>query len=65
MTDIEQQPDLGKPPSKGWAALTPELLVENYDVSLKFWCKVLGFFVAYQRPSENLHILNALRAHKL
>jgi predicted enzyme related to lactoylglutathione lyase len=57
MTDIEQQPGLGKPPSKGWAALTPELLVENYDVSLKFWCEVLGFSLAYQRPSEKFAYL--------
>lgn len=57
MADDLQQADLGKPPSNGWAALTPELLVEDYKVSLSFWCDVLGFSIAYQRPSEKFAYL--------
>ena len=42
--------DYGKPPGTGWAKLTPELLVEDIDASLRFWTQGLGFALAYQRP---------------
>ena len=42
----------GTPPRSGWARLAPELLVEDIETSLRFWCNVLGFGVAYQRPDD-------------
>lgn len=41
----------GRPPEDGFAALTPELSVRDLDVSLRFWCGLLGFTVAYDRPA--------------
>jgi extradiol dioxygenase family protein len=38
--------------------LTPELLVTNIDVSLRFWCDLLGFSVAYGRPEEGFAYLD-------
>ena len=40
----------GSIPKSGFAALVPELDVSNLDESLGFWCNVLGFKVAYDRP---------------
>jgi catechol 2,3-dioxygenase-like lactoylglutathione lyase family enzyme len=42
----------GQAPKGGWAALVPELYVDALTVSRRFWCDVLGFSVAYQRPVE-------------
>lgn len=47
----------GQPPEGGFAALTPELDVENLDVSLRFWCDLLGFKVAYDRPAARFAYL--------
>jgi len=44
-------------PSGGFAALVPELEVEELDVSLDFWCAVLGFQIAYQRPEKGFAFL--------
>jgi len=44
-------------PTGGFAALVPELDVEALDVSLDFWCVVLGFDIAYQRPEEGFAFL--------
>ena len=41
----------GTPPKGGFAALVPELGVTDLDVSLCFWCGLLGFAVAYDRPA--------------
>src|SRR4051794_29295046 len=43
---------MGAPPARGWAPLTPELLVENVAVSLAFWRDLLGFSIAYARSDE-------------
>lgn len=40
----------GSAPGDGWAALVPELAVSDIRESLSFWCDVLGFEVAYDRP---------------
>ena len=40
----------GQPPKGGFSGLVPELLVEDIDVSLRFWMDALGFTIAYQRP---------------
>tara|TARA_R110002110_G_scaffold63065_2_gene175576 strand:- start:5856 stop:6305 length:450 start_codon:yes stop_codon:yes gene_type:complete len=44
--------EFGKPPRGGWSKLVPELLVSDIAVSRAFWCDVLGFTIAYQRPAE-------------
>ncbi len=38
--------------------LVPEFLVENLQISLAFWCKHIGFAVAYDRPEENFAYLD-------
>ena len=40
------------PPTGGFAALVPELTVLDLAASVRFWCAVLGFEIAYQR-AEN------------
>ena len=42
----------GAPPRGGWSPLVPELYVNDPDASLTFWCDLLGFAIAYQRPDE-------------
>lgn len=39
----------GGKPEGGFAAMVPELDVTNLDESLRFWCDLLGFSVAYSR----------------
>lgn len=43
----------GDSPVGGFAALVPELDVTDLTVSLKFWCEILGFEIAYARPAAN------------
>lgn len=45
--------DFGAPPKAGWAKLVPEIYVEDIHKSRAFWCDLLGFAMAYQRPEEN------------
>ena len=40
------------PPTGGFATLVPELTVLDLAASLRFWCAVLGFEIAYQRPED-------------
>ncbi len=42
----------GHPPVGGFAMLVPELTVFDLAESLRFWCAVLGFEIAYQRPEH-------------
>ncbi|MGE0723643.1 MAG: bleomycin resistance protein [Alphaproteobacteria bacterium] len=49
--------DLGRPPRQGWARMVPELMVEDHEASLAFWCGLLGFGVAYRRPEERFAYL--------
>jgi catechol 2,3-dioxygenase-like lactoylglutathione lyase family enzyme len=44
--------EIGAPPRSGWAPMVPELLVQDFGVSLSFWLGVLGFEIAYQRPEQ-------------
>ena len=39
-------------PTGGYAILVPELTVFDLAESLRFWCAVLGFEIAYQRPEH-------------
>ncbi len=49
--------DYGQPPLAGWAPMVAELYVENINISLAFWCDVMGFSIAYQRPEESFAYL--------
>lgn len=49
--------DYGTPPSSGWAPIVCELYVEDISTSLHFWCDILGFEIAYQRPKERFAYL--------
>lgn len=49
--------DYGKPPNGGWAPIVCELYVEDITASLHFWCDILGFDIAYQRPKERFAYL--------
>lgn len=40
------------------AKLVPELLVTRLESSLRFWCDLLGFAVAYDRPEEGFSYLH-------
>lgn len=42
----------GAPPSTGWQAMVCELHVEDIAASRAFWCGLIGFEVAYERPEE-------------
>jgi Glyoxalase/Bleomycin resistance protein/Dioxygenase superfamily len=44
-------------PEGGFNALVPELDVTDLDASLKFWCGMLGFKVAYDRPAAKFAYL--------
>lgn len=47
----------GAPPKSGFAALKPELLVTDFEISLAHWCEIFGFDIAYQRPAEKFAYL--------
>lgn len=46
------------PPGFAWATLVPELLVSDLDASLRFWCGLCGFAVAYERPEDRFAYLD-------
>ncbi len=50
-------PGTGSAPKDGWAALVPELCVLDIRESLLFWCGLLGFDVAYDRPAARFAYL--------
>ncbi|SHE69200.1 bleomycin resistance protein [Pedobacter caeni] len=41
-----------------WARLVPELSVKDIKASLFFWCDLIGFSVAYDRPEEGFAYLD-------
>lgn len=53
----EPEIDYGKPPKSGWSSVVCELYVQNIVNSLDFWCNILGFDFAYQRPEERFAYL--------
>lgn len=55
----------GAPPRSGWARLKPELLVSDLGESLSFWCGLLGFTIAYQRPETHFVYLERLDGNQL
>ena len=48
----------GLPDGFAWSALVPELLVTELATSLRFWCGLCGFEVAYDRPEERFAYLD-------
>jgi catechol 2,3-dioxygenase-like lactoylglutathione lyase family enzyme len=50
-------PSGGPPPGFAFAPLVPELLVEELTASLRFWCGLCGFAVAYARPEDGFAYL--------
>lgn len=49
-------------PEGGFAPLVPELDVTDLAASLRFWCGLLGFRVAYDRPAARFAYLERERA---
>ncbi|MGH1588272.1 bleomycin resistance protein [Methylobacterium phyllosphaerae] len=47
----------GGAPRDGIGALVPELCVADLDASLNFWCGLLGFVIAYDRPAARFAFL--------
>ena len=47
----------GDAPPGGIGALVPELSVTDLDASLRFWCGLLGFAIAYDRPAARFAFL--------
>ena len=41
-----------------WARVVPELLVADLDHSLRFWCDLCGFQVAFDRPEDRFAYLD-------
>jgi catechol 2,3-dioxygenase-like lactoylglutathione lyase family enzyme len=50
-------PGTGNAPKGGSAALVPELTVSDIRESLSFWCGLLGFEIAYDRPAARFAFL--------
>lgn len=48
----------GGPPKSGFARMAPEILVSDFDASLRFWRDLLGFAVAYARPDDRFAYLD-------
>jgi len=57
MEDEENNPNINLP-DMAWARLVPELLVSDITESLRFWCELCGFVVAYHRLDEGFAYLN-------
>jgi catechol 2,3-dioxygenase-like lactoylglutathione lyase family enzyme len=50
-------PGTGKAPTGEFAALVPELGVTDLGESVRFWCDILDFAVAYDRPAARFAFL--------
>jgi catechol 2,3-dioxygenase-like lactoylglutathione lyase family enzyme len=50
-------PSSGNVPKGGFNALVPELDVSDIQRSISFWCDLLGFQVAYERPAAKFAYL--------
>jgi len=47
----------GDTPEGGFSPLAPELDVQDLDASLRFWCDLLGFKIAFDRPAARFAYL--------
>jgi catechol 2,3-dioxygenase-like lactoylglutathione lyase family enzyme len=50
-------PGSGSAPKDGFAPLVPELAVSDLEKRLSFWCGMLGFQIAYDRPAARFAYL--------
>jgi catechol 2,3-dioxygenase-like lactoylglutathione lyase family enzyme len=50
-------PGDGGPPEGGFARVVPELDVRDTEASLRFWCGLIGFRIAYDRPAAGFVFL--------
>jgi catechol 2,3-dioxygenase-like lactoylglutathione lyase family enzyme len=59
MTSAERNRSSGQGnlPKGGFNALVPELDVSDIEASLRFWCDLLGFEIAYDRPQAKFAYL--------
>ena len=55
--DRARAPGSGNRPAGGFGVLVPELDVSDLAVSLAFWCGLLGFAVACDRPAAGFAYL--------
>ena len=46
------------PPGFTWSTVVPELLVSDLDASLRLWCGLCGFAVAYERLEDRFAYLD-------
>jgi catechol 2,3-dioxygenase-like lactoylglutathione lyase family enzyme len=46
------------PPKGGFARMEPEVLVSDLEASRAFWCGLIGFEVAYERPEDRFVYLD-------
>jgi len=56
-TERNMSSGTGDLPEGGFNALVPELDVTDIEASLRFWCDLLGFEVAYDRPQAKFAYL--------
>jgi len=56
---------LGAAPGSGWANMVSELHVNDLKISLAFWCDILGFGIAFQRPQERFVYLEHPQGHQI
>jgi catechol 2,3-dioxygenase-like lactoylglutathione lyase family enzyme len=61
----EMSDELGSVPRSGWAKMVSELHVNDLDASLDFWNAIIGFDVAFQRPSERFVYLEHAEGHQI
>jgi catechol 2,3-dioxygenase-like lactoylglutathione lyase family enzyme len=45
-------------PVETWAKVVPEFLVSDLRTSLDFWCGIIGFEIAFDRPDDGFAYLN-------
>jgi len=51
-------PSASLPPGFTRSTMVPELLVSSLEASLRFWCGLCGFAVAYDRPEDRFAYLD-------
>ena len=51
-------PSTSLPDGFTWSKLVPELLVTDLSASLRFWCDLCGFMIAYERPEDHFAYLD-------
>ena len=55
---LRAMPTADPPPGFVWSKMVPEVLVSDLDASLRFWCGLCGFAVAYERREDRFAYLD-------